>query len=118
MQVYALMQSKRESADALSQVISKIPTNLGVRKGHPRKGDVRRCVSGMRGGTPRVPEIRTIGALPMPRALTIGNVGQAFKVVKAMPADGLAFGDDHRPLARAALAAILEERWRWRSSAI
>jgi hypothetical protein len=54
----------------------------------------------------------------MPRALTIGNVGQAFEVVKAMPADGLAFGDDHRPLARAALAAILEERWRWRSSAI
>jgi transposase-like protein len=46
----------------------------------------------------------------MPRAVTIENVGQAFEVVKAMQADGLAFGDDHRPLARAALAAILEER--------
>jgi putative transposase len=46
----------------------------------------------------------------MPRAVTIGNVGQAFEVVKAMQTDGLAFGDDHRPLARAALARILEER--------
>ena len=37
----------------------------------------------------------------MPRAVTIGNVGQAFEVVKAMQTDRLAFGDDHRPLARA-----------------
>jgi hypothetical protein len=46
----------------------------------------------------------------MPRAVTIESVGQAFEVVKAMQADGLGFGDDHRPLARAALAQILEER--------
>jgi len=41
----------------------------------------------------------------MPRAVTIGNLGQAFEVVKAMQTDGLAFADDHRPLARAAPGA-------------
>jgi putative transposase len=46
----------------------------------------------------------------MPRAVAIANVGQAFEVVKAMQADGLVFGDDCRPLARAALAQLLEER--------
>ena len=46
----------------------------------------------------------------MPRAVAIASVGHAFEVVKEMQGDGLGFGDDHRPLARAALAAILEER--------
>jgi putative transposase len=46
----------------------------------------------------------------MPRAVAIASVGHAFEVVKEMQADGLGFGDDHRPLARAAVAAILEER--------
>jgi putative transposase len=44
----------------------------------------------------------------MPRAVAIAS--HAFEVVKEMQADGLGFGDDHRPLARAAVAAILEER--------
>jgi putative transposase len=46
----------------------------------------------------------------MPRAVAIANVGQAFEVVKEMQAEGLAWGDDYRPLGRAALARILEER--------
>src|SRR3954467_2948051 len=46
----------------------------------------------------------------MPRAVAIASVGHAFEVVKEMQADGLGFGDDHRPLARAAVAAILAER--------
>ncbi len=46
----------------------------------------------------------------MPRAVAIANVGQAFEVVKEMQADGLAWGDDYRPLGRAALARILEDR--------
>jgi putative transposase len=46
----------------------------------------------------------------MPRSAAITNVGQAFEVVKAMQGEGLAWGDDYRPLGRAALAAILEDR--------
>jgi putative transposase len=46
----------------------------------------------------------------MPRAVAIANGGQAFEVVKEMQAEGLAWGDDYRPLGRAALARILEER--------
>ena len=54
----------------------------------------------------------------MPRAVTMENVGHAFEVVKAMQADGLTFGDDGRPLARAALAQLLEERMAVGSSVI
>jgi hypothetical protein len=46
----------------------------------------------------------------MPRAVAIANIGQAFEVVKEMQAEGLAWGDDYRPLGRAALARILEDR--------
>jgi putative transposase len=46
----------------------------------------------------------------MPQAVTIANVGRAFEFVKEMQSDGLVWGDDHRPLARAALAQILEHR--------
>ena len=46
----------------------------------------------------------------MSHAVTIGNVGQAFAVLKEMQAEGLVWGDDHRSLARTALARLLEER--------
>lgn len=46
----------------------------------------------------------------MPRAVTIRTLDRAFAVVKEMQADDLIWGDDYRPLARAALARLLEER--------
>jgi transposase-like protein len=46
----------------------------------------------------------------MPQAVTIESVGQAFAVVKEMQAEGLDWGEDYRPLGRAALARLLEER--------
>jgi hypothetical protein len=39
----------------------------------------------------------------MPQAVTIENVGQAFAMLKEMPAEGLVWGDDHRSLARTAV---------------
>jgi transposase-like protein len=46
----------------------------------------------------------------MPQAVTIATVGRAFEFVKEMQSDGLVWGEDHRPLARAALAQVLEHR--------
>jgi len=44
------------------------------------------------------------------QAATIENLGQAFEMVKAMQGDGLEWGEDYRPLARQALAGIIEGR--------
>jgi len=42
------------------------------------------------------------------RAATIESLPMAFEVVKAMQADGLEWDEDYRPLARAALAEVIE----------
>jgi transposase-like protein len=44
------------------------------------------------------------------QAATIESLGQAFEMVKAMQGDGLEWGEDYRPLARQALAGIIEGR--------
>ena len=42
------------------------------------------------------------------QAATIESLGQACEMVKAMQGDGLEWGEDYRPLARQALAGIIE----------
>ena len=42
------------------------------------------------------------------RTATIESLPMAFEVVKAMRADGLAWGEGYRPLGRQALAEIIE----------
>jgi transposase-like protein len=44
------------------------------------------------------------------QAATIESLPEAFAMVKAMQAEGLGFGEDYRPLARRALAEIIEGR--------
>ncbi len=44
------------------------------------------------------------------RAATIESLPKAFEMVKAMQADGLEWGEDYRPLARQALAEIIESQ--------
>jgi putative transposase len=44
------------------------------------------------------------------RAATIESLPVAFEMVKAMQAEGLEWGEDYRPLARRALAEIIEEQ--------
>lgn len=44
------------------------------------------------------------------RAATIQSLPMAFEVVKAMQADGLEWDEDYRPLARQALAEIIEDQ--------
>ena len=44
------------------------------------------------------------------RAATIASLPKAFEVVKAMQGDNLEWGEDYRPLARQALAEIIEEQ--------
>ncbi len=44
------------------------------------------------------------------RAATIQSLPMAFEVVKAMQADGLEWDEDYRPLARAALAEVIEDQ--------
>ena len=46
----------------------------------------------------------------MPHAVTIRSLPVAFEMMKAMQADGLGWGEDYRPLAREALAEIIEGR--------
>ena len=43
-------------------------------------------------------------------AATIESLSTAFEMVKGMPADGLAWGEDDRPLGRQALAEIIQGR--------
>ena len=44
----------------------------------------------------------------MPRSVTIQSLPAAFEMMKAMQADGLGWGEDCRPLARQAIAGIIE----------
>ena len=44
------------------------------------------------------------------RAATIQSLPMAFEVVKAMQADGLEWDEDYRPLARTALAEVIEDQ--------
>jgi transposase-like protein len=44
------------------------------------------------------------------RAATIESLPMAFEVVKAMQADNLEWGEDYRPLARQALAEVIEQQ--------
>jgi putative transposase len=46
----------------------------------------------------------------MSQSVTIKSVGQAFALLKEMQAEGLSWCDDYRPLGRAALVRLLEER--------
>jgi hypothetical protein len=46
----------------------------------------------------------------MPRSVTIKSLLAAFEMMKAMRSDGLEWGEDYRPLARIALADIIEGR--------
>ena len=46
----------------------------------------------------------------MPRAVTIRSLPVAFEMMKSMQAGGLEWGDSYRPLAREAVASILEGR--------
>ena len=45
----------------------------------------------------------------MPRSATIQSLPVAFEMMKAMQADGLGWGEDCRPLARQAIAGIIED---------
>jgi hypothetical protein len=44
----------------------------------------------------------------MPQAVTITSLPRAFELVKAMPAEGLEWGEGYRGLGRNAIAAILQ----------
>jgi hypothetical protein len=44
------------------------------------------------------------------RAATIESLPAAFEMVKAMQADGLEWGEGYRPLARQAIAEIIEQQ--------
>jgi transposase-like protein len=44
------------------------------------------------------------------RAATVTCLAVAFEIVKAMQADGLDWGEDHRRLGRQALEAIIEDQ--------
>jgi len=46
----------------------------------------------------------------MPHCVTIRSLPTAFAMMKAMQADGIGWGEDYRPLARQALAEIIEGR--------
>ena len=46
---------------------------------------------------------------PMPQAVTIESLPEAFEVIKEMQAEGYTWGEDYRPTSRAALARILED---------
>lgn len=45
----------------------------------------------------------------MPRSVTIRSLPVAFDMMKAMQAEGLGWGEDCRPLARQAIATIIED---------
>src|SRR5262249_34464119 len=62
----------------------------------------------VRGGTPRIADVRKHGAPPMPQVVTIRSLPKAFEFVKAMQADGLRtvrVGD--QPAIKANLHAII-----------
>src|SRR6476620_11592691 len=80
--------------------------------GHPFLcgGDVTDSVSGAERGTPLWLIKAQRRSTPMPqRAATIVSLPMAFEVVKAMQGDNLEWGEDYRPLARQAVAEIIED---------
>ena len=52
----------------------------------------------------------TMRSTPMPQSATIESLPAAFRIMKAMQAEGVEWGEDYRTAARAALKEVLETR--------
>ena len=76
------------------------------------------CQGCQRGYFARIAAVRIKGAPPIRRAVTITSSSEAFEVAKAMPAQGLEWGEGYQPLGRRAIAGIWSARCSVRSTTI